>query len=55
MLAQMATQLPYITGMLMEISHDDAESKLGWCDDQTEFEFSLDLVLDGLERLRDEA
>jgi len=25
---------------------------LGWCDDQFEFEFGLDLLLDGLERLR---
>jgi hypothetical protein len=23
---------------------------LGWCDDQFEFEFGLDLILDGLER-----
>ncbi len=36
----------------MEISHD-AESVVGkGCDDQFEFEFSLDLILDGLERLR---
>jgi Tetracyclin repressor-like, C-terminal domain len=25
---------------------------LGWCDDQAEFEFGLDLILDGLDRLR---
>jgi hypothetical protein len=25
---------------------------LGWCDDQVEFEFALDLLLDGLEALR---
>jgi hypothetical protein len=30
----------------------DPGSTLGWCDDQTEFEFGLDLILDGLDRLR---
>jgi hypothetical protein len=25
---------------------------LGWCDDQTEFEFALDLMLDGIDRHR---
>jgi hypothetical protein len=25
---------------------------IGWCDDQTEFEFGLDVLLDGLERRR---
>ncbi|HEX6146438.1 MAG TPA: TetR/AcrR family transcriptional regulator C-terminal domain-containing protein [Acidimicrobiia bacterium] len=51
MLEQFAEQLPYLSGMLMEIGHDDPDSTLGWCDDQTEFEFSLDLLLDGLDRL----
>jgi AcrR family transcriptional regulator len=51
MLAQMADQLPYIVGMMQEIAHDDPDSMLGWCDDQTEFEFGLDLILDGLDRL----
>lgn len=52
MLEQMAEQLPYIVGMMMEVSHDaDDDASLGWCDDQTEFEFGLDLTLDGLERL----
>ena len=49
MLEQMADQTPYLVEMMMEISHDDPESTLGWCDDQTEFEFGLDLILDGLE------
>jgi len=44
MLEQMADQLPYIVGMMMEVSHDaDDDSSLGWCDDQAEFEFGLDL------------
>jgi hypothetical protein len=51
MLEQMADQVPYLVGMMMEISHDDPEHTLGWCDDQTEFEFGLDLILDGLDRL----
>lgn len=51
----MADQLPHLTGMVMEIAHDDADSTLGWCDDQAEFEFGLDLILDGLGRLRETA
>ena len=49
--ATMAPQLPFLVEMMQEISHDDPESTLGWCDDQTEFEFGLDLILDGLERI----
>ncbi|EOD65377.1 TetR family transcriptional regulator [Amycolatopsis vancoresmycina DSM 44592] len=45
-------QLPNLTGMLSEIAHDDPDSTLGWCDDQAEFEFGLDVILDGLDRLR---
>jgi AcrR family transcriptional regulator len=52
LLRQMAGQYPHIAEMLTNISHDD-ETTLGWCDDQVEFEFALDLILDGLERLRD--
>jgi AcrR family transcriptional regulator len=52
MLEQMADQFPYLVGMLAEVVHDDPSSTLGWCDDQVEFEFGLDLILDGLDRLR---
>jgi AcrR family transcriptional regulator len=52
MLADMADRLPHLMGMMAEVAHDDPDSTLGWCDDQTEFEFGLDLLLDGLERLR---
>jgi hypothetical protein len=38
--------------MMAEVAHDDPDTTLGWCDDQTEFEFGLDLILDGLERAR---
>ncbi|WP_110590073.1 TetR/AcrR family transcriptional regulator [Microbacterium suaedae] len=52
MLEQMAEQAPHIVEMVANVAHDDhEESKLGWCDDQSEFEFGLDLMLDGLERL----
>ena len=34
------------------IVHDDPDSTLGWCDDQAEFEFGIDPILDGLDRLR---
>ncbi|MFG1924749.1 TetR/AcrR family transcriptional regulator C-terminal domain-containing protein [Cryptosporangium sp. NPDC048952] len=49
---EMAAAVPNLVGMLTEVAHDDPDSTLGWCDDQFEFEFGLDLVLDGLERLR---
>lgn len=52
MFEQMADQFPYIVGMLAEVVHTDPGSTLGWCDGQYEFEFGLDLILDGLERLR---
>ena len=51
-LESMAAQLPNLVGMLTEVAHDDPDSTLGWCDDQFEFEFGLDLILDGLDRLR---
>lgn len=52
MLAAMATQIPHLVEMLGEVAHDDPGSTLGWCDDQSEFEFGLDVLLDGLERRR---
>jgi AcrR family transcriptional regulator len=53
-LEQMAEQLPHLVGMIAEVAHTDPDSALGsWCDDQAEFEFALDLILDGLDRLRD--
>jgi AcrR family transcriptional regulator len=52
MLQQMATEFPNLVAMVTQITHD-ADTTLGWCDDQFEFEFALDLILDGLERLRD--
>ena len=46
---------PYIGELIETVMHDDASVVGGrGCDDQFEFEFALDLMLDGLERLRDE-
>jgi AcrR family transcriptional regulator len=51
-MAEMADQFPHLTGMMMEVAHDDPDSTLGWCDDQFEFEFGLDLILEGLDSMR---
>ena len=48
----MAERYPHITEMVAAISHDDASVVGSGCDDQFEFEFALDLMLDGLDRLR---
>ncbi len=49
-IAQFAEQFPYTATMVAEGLHDDGEPTLGWCDSQTEFEFTLGLLLDGLDR-----
>jgi AcrR family transcriptional regulator len=51
-LEAMADQIPHLVAMFTEVAHDDPDSTLGWCDDQTEFEFGLDLILDGLDKMR---
>jgi AcrR family transcriptional regulator len=51
-MAAMAEALPHLTAMMAAEIHDAADPTLGWCDSQAEFEFTLDLLLDGLERLR---
>lgn len=51
---EMAARYPHIAELAMAVTHD-AESVVGsGCDDQFEFEFALDLTLDGLERLQHE-
>ena len=52
MLAQMSSQYPHITEIVQQVMHEDATVVGSGCDDQWEFEFALDLILDGLERLR---
>ena len=50
---QMEGRYPYIAKVVKTVYHD-ADSVVGaGCDDQFEFEFALDLLLDGLERLRE--
>jgi AcrR family transcriptional regulator len=49
---EMAARYPHVTELALAVAHD-AQSVVGsGCDDQVEFEFALDLMLDGLERLR---
>jgi AcrR family transcriptional regulator len=50
---RMAGEFPHLSEMLLQISHDEATVVGSGCDDQLEFAFALDLILDGLERLRD--
>jgi AcrR family transcriptional regulator len=52
LVAQLAEQLPHLVGMMAEVAHEDPDTNLGWCDHQAEFEFGLDVLLDGLERRR---
>jgi AcrR family transcriptional regulator len=49
MARQMADTYPYISELALAATHDGG---LGGCDDDFEFAFGLDLILDGLERLR---
>jgi len=55
--AQMWTALsdtyPSIYELYLTVTHDDASVVGPGCDDQFEFEFALDLLLDGLEKLKD--
>jgi AcrR family transcriptional regulator len=54
-LRELAGTFPHITELVVAITHDQASVVGQGCDDQFEFEFALDLMLDGLERLRDRA
>ena len=49
MARQLAGTYPYIAELAVAVSHDGG---LGGCDDDIEFAFGLDLILDGLEQLR---
>lgn len=51
-LAAMAQMLPHISAMVASELHAADEDVLGWCDSRAEFEFTLDLLLDGLEAQR---
>jgi AcrR family transcriptional regulator len=51
-LRELAGRYPNITELVTAITHDQASVVGQGCDDQFEFEFALDLLLDGFERLR---
>jgi len=53
MIEAMAATYPSIYELYLAVSHDDSSVVGPGCDDQFEFEFSLDLMLDGIERLKD--
>lgn len=52
MLQQMAARYPNIVAIAASVNHDDGSVVGHGCDDQFEFEFALDLLLDGFERLQ---
>ena len=49
---KLAAALPHMTAMVAAEIHAHDGDVLGWCDSREEFEFTLDLLLDGLERRR---
>ncbi len=51
MIEQMAAQFPTLAELASQISHEGPTVGIG-CDSQLEFEFGLDIMLDGLERMR---
>jgi AcrR family transcriptional regulator len=53
MWGQMADVYPSIYELFRTVTHDDASVVGPGCDDQFEFEFALDLLLNGLEKLKD--
>jgi hypothetical protein len=52
MAAQLGESHPYVAEMALGVTHDGG---LGGCDDDVEFAFALDAILDILERRRDAA
>ena len=52
MMQEMVERYPYVSELAAAITHDPDSTVGQGCDDQFEFEFALDLVLGGLERLR---
>ena len=47
-----ALEYPYIDEIVGQVIHDQSTTVGKGCDDQWEFEFGLDLILEGLERIR---
>ncbi|TDC38323.1 TetR/AcrR family transcriptional regulator [Micromonospora sp. KC213] len=50
----MAPTYPHLAEIAMAAAHEDASVVGSGCDDQFEFEFALDLLLDGFERLHEQ-
>ncbi len=48
--AALADAVPHLAAMAAAEFHPATDPNLGWCDSQAEFEFTLDLLLDGLAR-----
>ncbi|MGC5377565.1 TetR/AcrR family transcriptional regulator [Micromonospora sp. DT68] len=48
---EVAARFPHLAEIATAASHDDGSVVGQGCDDQFEFEFALDLLLDGIERL----
>lgn len=53
MMQQLAAAFPNIGAMMAEITHDEDSILGSGCDDDVEFRFSVELILDGLERLHE--
>jgi AcrR family transcriptional regulator len=52
MMRELGPKFPNVLAIAMAASHEDETVVGQGCDDQYEFEFALDLLLDGFERLR---
>jgi AcrR family transcriptional regulator len=52
MIREMRGGYPHIAEMLGAVYHDDASIVGQGCDDQFEFEFALDMLLEGLQKLK---
>lgn len=53
MMQQLAERYPNIATMASTVQHEEQSVVGSGCDDQFEFEFALDLLLDGFDRLRE--
>lgn len=54
-LEELISELPHMMAMVNAEIHANDGDVLGWCDSRAEFEFTLDLLLDGLEWQRSAA
>ena len=54
MFSQLAARYPYIIEVATARSHDEESAVGGGCDDQFEFEFALDVLLDRFEQLHEQ-